>query len=391
VRQTTVSKLAGGITARKYYTPPPTPLPQTVSLPQPSHTDKKKLSNSSPAQNGPIDVSSVHRVHDIQDNTDDDLTTQKERVMETYGQDEDEDLDPTTAFVRLKLQIDNISSRPRSQTNVSEVDVLRRKMDEIQKDYLFNQKEALSMYQAQKQKADKLLLHAKLRSQQPEVVSNVQNSKVVGKTMAEVPTPVKKTSDGNESDDSSVGILGILENPDSTEVTVKGVTYNLRDMALPKNWSGSTPKNMLRDFVVKSDKYAAISYSRISDHSRARRASVTISWQSKMRDEWSMDDVACLDDSQAEQYVATIALHSLLYPVTDGFVSSAPTSTGGSTSFRLLPAIYRELWEELEISRKERDDSLNRTIWAKLRSLLEAKLRNTVKVYVFIYLRLVIH
>jgi ATP-dependent RNA helicase DHX29 len=151
-------------------------------------------------------------------------------------------------------------------------------------------------------------------------------------------------------------------------------------MSLPKHWSGPMPKNLLRDFVAKIDRYAAISYTILSRHSRAKRASVSISWHSRKRDEWTMDDVACPEDSQAEQYISTIALHSLTYPSTDGFATSAPVSSSASTSFRLLPAVYRELWDELKISRKVRDDCTNRKIWAKLRCIIEEKIERNSKV-----------
>jgi ATP-dependent RNA helicase DHX29 len=152
-------------------------------------------------------------------------------------------------------------------------------------------------------------------------------------------------------------------------------------MALPKHWAGQTPKMLLRDLVVKTDRYAAISYSIISQHSRVKRANTIISWQSRKRDEWSMNDIGCHDETQAEQYVATVAFHALTYPLTDGFAASAPSSAGSHTAFRLLPAVYRDLWDELEKSRKVRDDLVNRKAWAKLRDILDFKLESNLKVW----------
>jgi ATP-dependent RNA helicase DHX29 len=87
-----------------------------------------------------------------------------------------------------------------------------------------------------------------------------------------------------------------------------------------------------------------------------------------------MEDVACHDETQAEQYIATIALFALTFPTTLGFAGSALSATGSQTFFRLLPAVYRDLWDELLTKRKRDDDAANRSVWKKLRSLLEPKL-----------------
>jgi ATP-dependent RNA helicase DHX29 len=71
----------------------------------------------------------------------------------------------------------------------------------------------------------------------------------------------------------------------------------------------------------------------------------------------------------------------LTYPLTDGFAASAPSSAGSHTAFRLLPAVYRDLWDELEKSRKIRDDLVNRKAWAKLRNILDFKLEINLKVW----------
>lgn len=85
-----------------------------------------------------------------------------------------------------------------------------------------------------------------------------------------------------------------------------------------------------------------------------------------------MMDVACYDEGQAEQYVATLALHALTFPSTEGF--SAGSTAGPQTFFRLLPSVYRDLWNELTDAKKLKDDATNRGVWAKLRSIVEPKL-----------------
>jgi len=103
-------------------------------------------------------------------------------------------------------------------------------------------------------------------------------------------------------------------------------------------------------------------------------------------DEWLMEDVACPDDGQAEQYIATVALHALTFPPTDGFAANVSAFPGSQTFFRLLPAVFRDLWNELEETRKIRDDKINRDVWAKLLSLVASKMEGSDKVcLMFLY------
>jgi ATP-dependent RNA helicase DHX29 len=92
-----------------------------------------------------------------------------------------------------------------------------------------------------------------------------------------------------------------------------------------------------------------------------------------------MDDAACVDQTQAEQYIALTALHALTFPRSQGFASH---SGGASklTFFRLLPPSARDLWDKLEDARKLREDSTNRQVWAKLRSIIQPKLDPRSKV-----------
>ncbi len=310
----------------------------------------------------------------------------KSRVFRIYGSNTSADentvyeSDPTLLHTCLKLQRDLIALQTKSPITADQLRLLDHKINEISKNYLFDRKEALAIYRKERKIGEKLRLEERLRSppvKGSELAVEPKQSKVPS---ADNPSSVTSLLDDSDSDESSTGVLGFLDEVGATEITVKGVTYKLRDMNIPKHWSGPMPKTVLRDFVAKIDKYAAISYVIISGQSRAGRASVSISWRGQKRDEWTMDDVACSTDSQAEQYIATIALHSLIYPLTDGFISSSPTSASNSTSFRLLPACYRNLWDELEDTRKYRDDSINRAIWRNLHGLLKTKIQSDSKV-----------
>lgn len=318
----------------------------------------------------------------------DDEETIKSRILETYNETSDSDVerseldDLTMEYVRLRLRYENLASSQRSTSINDELSMLRARLGAITENYLFDEKEAKAHYSSERKKADSSALQKKLESSLP-LTHESPLKKKFPQILQPVPSaPQIAATDVFEDDDSgdSIGVLDLLDDVSSTEINVPGATFSLRNMALPKHWSGRTPKTLLHDIVAKADRYAAISYNIISGHSRAKRASVAILWEGKKRDEWSMEDVACPDDGQAEQYISTVALHALSFPLTDGFASGTPITSHSHTFFRLLPAIYRGLWEDLEAARKVRDDSINRSTWAKLRTIVEGKLEGSVKV-----------
>ncbi|KAF8973905.1 P-loop containing nucleoside triphosphate hydrolase protein [Flammula alnicola] len=369
VQESVTLEVAAGITARINQTPPPpTPRMQTDS------SQRRPANDYVPNPSGPT-TSNTHRNAYAKDTTEEFPPSIKSLILASYGanastEGDNEDFDesdPTLAYVRLRLQQDDMASQPRSQQMAAQLRYTQQRIDEVRKDYLFDAKEALARYQQERENAERRLLQERLCLPSSGLDSQPNPTIKKAKPPLSVRPPMENTNvfDGPDSDDSSTGMLGFLDGPDAKEITVKGVTFTLRNMDVPKHWSGPMPKMMLRDFVAKADKYAAISYTIISSYTRARRANVTISWHSRKRNEWSMDSIACPEDSQAEQYIATIALHSLTYPLTEGFAASSPTSTNSLPSFRLLPAVYRDLWDELEASRKTRQDLINRTIWDK--------------------------
>jgi ATP-dependent RNA helicase DHX29 len=154
-------------------------------------------------------------------------------------------------------------------------------------------------------------------------------------------------------------------------------------MVLPKHWSSKTPKTLLAELVFKVDRYAAVTYGIVSGQSRAKRASVMVNWEGRKTDEWAMLDVACHTEAQAEFYVATLALHALTFPTTDGFAAGSSGAFANQTSFRLLPPVFRDLWDELEVERKLREDLINRHVWANVRNIVEQKIdaRSAVNIF----------
>lgn len=295
--------------------------------------------------------------------------------------------------MRLKLQITTLTSHrlPGNETDASVLKGLFTQLDVIKKHYFFDEKDAEVQYRAAREKEDALALQSRLRGHgnghlPAQVAPAPKTSK---KRPPDIQPPKVSPSPAMVSDlfdddsDSSTGVLEILDELPEAVVN-DGVTIRVRDMALPKHWSGRTPKTLLSETVAKTDRYAAITYSILSGSSRAKRAVVHIRWERNKSSEWKMEDVACHDETQAEAYIATLALHALTFPLTEGFQAGSSAALGSQTFFRLLPAVFRDLWDELETARKVRDDSINRAVWARLRTIVEPKLDISQKVSLYI-------
>lgn len=293
--------------------------------------------------------------------------------------------DPNDEFVRLKLRIMDLTTfrSADEKADAAFLQELQRRLKEVQQDYLFDQREAEAMFAVERSKVEANALQTKLRATAD--AAPTKSSPRVRRKIAEPPsraesvTSVSTTDVFEDTEESPGGMFELLEQMPDTETTESGVTVQIRDMALPKHWSGRTPKVLLTENVRKTDRYAVISFACISGASRAKRCSVEIRWDGGRTQLWSMEDVACHDNTQAEHYVSTVALHALTFPQSDGFAAGG-TSTGSQTSFRLLPPVFRDLWDELEQKRRSADDSTNRAVWAKLRDILTPKLSRSEKV-----------
>lgn len=286
--------------------------------------------------------------------------------------DESDTDDPVKEYVRLRLHLD-YHCRVLRVANSAEIAQLRKRMTAVKSDLLFDENEAEALYRVERKMADAAALKERLQGAAPLETESSPSVKAEERPTAPFAASAEPTQSSDffdNEDESSTGLLDILHVSD-TETTPEGITVTVKDMALPKHWSGRTPKALLHEMVTKKDRYAAVSYSIISGTSRAKRASAIVRWDGQRTETWSMSDVACRDEGQAEQYIATIALHALTFPPSEGFSNGSQISL---TFFRSLPAIFRDLWDELEATRKEAESSKNRAIWAKLRSILEPKL-----------------
>jgi len=292
--------------------------------------------------------------------------------------------DLAVQYAQAKLQLENLSANGYhgNATAVTQAQDLRKRLTVLKDSYFFDEKEAEALYRVERDKANAAALQDRLRGKVSPLPAKTAKKRPVN-LQAQVAAPSSTVSHifDDDSDDSATGgVFEILDSMPATETDAQGKIINVRDMALPKHWSGRTPKALLQETVAKADRYAAISYDVVSGASRAKRASISVRWEGRKMDEWVMEDIACHDEGQAEQFIATVALHALTFPPSDGFAVGASTAPGTQTFFRLLPAVFRDLWDELEAARRIRDDSTNRNLWARLRSIIEPKLEGNGKV-----------
>lgn len=299
--------------------------------------------------------------------------------------------DPTAAFVQVKMQIASLTThrRPGETADASFLWQLRRRLEDIKNDYLFNEDEAESAYQVERNNVDITALQARLRGDDlgsrpiPQPVATPTRRPVEMQSTTHVNHDGKGTPEdffADSDDETPGGLFELLDEMPTTETTPQGITIAIRDMSLPKHYSGHTPKTLLQETVRKLDRYAITAYRTISGASRAKRAAVAVRWDGSKSEEWVMEDVACHDSMQAEQYISTVALHALSFPKQQGFALGVFANAGSQTSYKVLPPVFRDLWGELEEQRRQDNDFINRGIWSRLKCILEPKLASGSKV-----------
>lgn len=279
--------------------------------------------------------------------------------------------DPNVAYARTKMQIVNIR---RNGQNMSMVAHLEDKLREAKAHYFFDERDAESLYQAELKKTDSQILQDKLRGFPPSRGSKAPTGAVAHGTPTKVLEPDCQPDFFDDDNGSSGGLLELLEAIPAEIQDTQGNTIRIKDMSFPKHGSSRLPMSALMEYVLKVDRCATVEFNIISGLSRAKRAGVRVLWPGKGMNEWKMEDVACLDELQAQQYIATVALHALMFPKIEGFAFGSQTAGPvGSTSYRFFPPAFRNLWDDLEAIRKDAIDSINRNFWTKLHSIAEQK------------------
>ncbi|KAI9572846.1 hypothetical protein HD554DRAFT_1375812 [Boletus coccyginus] len=226
--------------------------------------------------------------------------------------------DPNLEYARIKLQLKNLKSSDTTQQQRSGVaSLLEEKMRSVKSDYFFDERDAERLYRSELEQANAQRLQAKLRGSlepsQPKSPKGTTTPMAV--TIPPEPEPQSDLFD-QEDDESSGGLLGILDAISEVEGP-RGTIISVKDMSFHKQSGGKLPQVVLLGYVSKVDRYATVTFRNLSGQSRARRSGVRVLWGNRKIDEWKMEDVACHEESHAEHYIATVALHALSFPPTE--------------------------------------------------------------------------
>lgn len=236
-----------------------------------------------------------------------------------------------------------------------EIRALKQKIAMVEKEYMFSRKDACESglrdvlmkvisFNALKKQYEVTALESRLRGGEG------------GPTEQLLPDILSTSISENGDEDGIFG--GLLDEPSgSPDEANKNTTVNVVSMPIPKQnaFGGSVPKVLLRTLLEKSAKQAVITYALLSGASRAVRVGLEISWSSQRRRVWRMEDIACGDMVEAENYVSTLALAEL-------------TASGDvvGVNWKSMPVAYRDLWEKLEREQQAADDEDKRRIWSEI-------------------------
>ncbi|CAE6352709.1 unnamed protein product [Rhizoctonia solani] len=291
------------------------------------------------------------------------------------------EVDVNTKWARTKVQLHMLNfGKPKPSKldpNDPKVQRLEARVRALESDYEFRKKHAEHSFQELKKVAEEEEVKRMLKA--PRAIPLVEHADPPKepKTVEKPSDPVSTGTDAIEqhSDSDEGGFFGHMLDEMPTEVTTTaGDIVRVHTLEFPKSWNQATPKSVLKDYLTKLDTYALVSYRPIGGVTRVARAAVQIRWRSKPGQEWIIPD-ACPTLSQAEEYAALYALHSLSAPVRAGFVGIRSTSVPvPMSSIGSLPPSARDLWKEFETRRKQEEDETNRRVWATLRAIVEPKL-----------------
>lgn len=199
---------------------------------------------------------------------------------------------------------------------------------------------------------------ARSHSSTPRSKSNTTSS--TSPTTESAATSADGTSSAEDKAGEEEGMFGgLLEEMPVEATNDQGTTIAVQDMALPKNFSGKSPRINLEETVRKLDKFATVTFATIS-RSRAFRASVTIRWDGGRTQYFDMQEIACCDSVQAYNYIATIALFSV------------GQQTG---THKLLPIQFKDLWDELMAARIVEEENQYRETLKKFQSIAELRVQ----------------
>ena len=323
-------------------------------------------------------------------------------TMASLADGDDLDDDPDRAYVLTKLQLTTMQRRlglagkgPKKGgkaklklANISkpktleeaEIERLEAQLKRIQLLYLFNAKKAEAEFAVERAKLDKLELAERLAGRAQEREKETLNSPDPQELSVDIQGSPPIDGKSQQLGDTYIGTLlegppevatgeSHLEESSGPLLNEAGSVVQVREMRLPKTYTGKTPRTLLDDALRRRDKFAKVTYRILARGTRAVRAVATVRWETGKVEQYGMDDEACENQDQAFQYAATLALFAL--------------SADGS-AHRLLPPVFRDLWDELDAKSRFAAAANYEKQFALLQDLAEARKVSTLEEASFI-------
>lgn len=224
-------------------------------------------------------------------------------------------------------------------------------------------------HDAENQRADKPTSPSEVKSKEEKKESKTASSEEVHEASA-------KISDADSDDDGNFFGDLLNEGPVEDKDAATGVTVTMRDLPAraKSGGGGKTPRVMLSDALKRADPYSTYKFTNISSGGRLHRSKLTIRWNGAKVvpnknpvtsgtptyvDEYTLTTVGCATQTQADDFVATIALFCI---------------DRDKSVQRALPPGYREWWEELTSLQKDERDRKNRLRFQRVRDVVRVRM-----------------
>ncbi|KAJ6443429.1 ATP dependent RNA helicase [Purpureocillium lavendulum] len=272
---------------------------------------------------------------------------------------------------------------------------LEAKLHKIENDVLFDKVTAEMKWKSERIVVEKQLAAAKKEAQEAsseEPTSSTPPIETKGSDEDDVAAAAERMAaeilaETNDDDDDDIaGLFASLPQHEVDPSTGKthtvinsadGSKMILRDFG---KWTGISPRRVLEEACRARDASIKINYTIVSEATFASRQSIDILWTKPQepptpmpesdveiiadptRFMFTMQRVAAPDNKQSEAYIAT----SALFHVFSGNAREEKSSLR-------LPAVWRDLWNELAEAKKEQLDSEDRAVVRSLRTLVRQR------------------
>ncbi|KAJ5802296.1 uncharacterized protein N7503_004746 [Penicillium pulvis] len=264
-----------------------------------------------------------------------------------------------------------------NQSDDPEVAKLQRKIAKIERDVLFERREAEYIWQ---DKLDDLRKDAAFLRRPTEKKKEINTESSEPEPEPEDPN---LTVPSLEEMDEADGLLGgMFQNEAESSGSILGLPVpevdtkiTLRDFGKS---SGLSPRRVLEETCKARDSSCKVVYQDFSSSSHHNRKAVEVRWSKPQEPPFplavesvthksnanatfvSMDSLATPDSQQAEGYVSTLALFILF-----------PQSSKEGKAYLRIPAVWRDLWTEFSNLKKTQEDEVDKSTVKNLKLLVQ--------------------